>query len=97
MKKLTFAPAYKTFAISHPLDETNTYLLYCIDADLVCNIIDDILAAHNIEVYNIDYNMGMTKYLCLIDVAYNTNDGTMNKALKQIVDTISYKKYTWRN
>lgn len=96
MKKLTFSPQCKTYSISHPLDETKSYLLYCIDVDLVRNIIDDILKEYNIEVYNINYNMGMTEYLCFIDVAYNTDEIIMNKALKKIVDTISYKKYTWR-
>lgn len=97
MKKLTFESEYKTYSISHPLDETKSYCLYCIDSDLVCNIIDDILTEYNIEVYNIDYNTGMTKYLCLIDVAYNTNDEIMHKALQKIVNTISYKRYMWRD
>lgn len=96
MKKLSFDQYEKVFCISHPLDKTNNCLLYCIDVDLVCNIIDEILEKHGIDVYYIDYNMGMTEYLCLIHVNYMTNEETMKKALKEIVDTISKPKYCWK-
>lgn len=93
MKKLTFGPDHKCFSISHPLADDGVYLLYCIDRDLVKDIIDRILKKHEINVYHIDYNTGMTEYLCLIDVAYETDDKKMSIALTEIVNTISKKKY----